>query len=191
MSTGRAVPDKLTANVPLDVIGEPVTAKKAGTDMATEVTVPPADGVAEMVIPPELFVMLTFVPAVKLASAYPEPLPMATCPFVGVAVNPVPPYRWPIVAAFHTPAANVPTPVMPVYEPLMRPVGSVPDEILDASVVSVVAEAASPDTAPDAMAMAVLATDVSWPCAFTAKTGTCEADPYAPAATPVLAMLNV
>ena len=38
--TGNAVPDKLTANVPDDVIGEPVTDKNAGTDAATLVTVP-------------------------------------------------------------------------------------------------------------------------------------------------------
>jgi hypothetical protein len=38
--TGKAVPDKDTARVPLDVIGEPDTLKKAGTVMSTEVTVP-------------------------------------------------------------------------------------------------------------------------------------------------------
>jgi len=39
-STGRAVPDRVTANVPAVVIGEPVTVRKAGTLIATEVTVP-------------------------------------------------------------------------------------------------------------------------------------------------------
>jgi hypothetical protein len=35
--------------------------------------------------------------------------------------------------------------------------------MLEALVVSVVAEAARPDTAPAAMAIEVLVTDVSWP----------------------------
>ena len=80
---------------------------------------------------------------------------------------------------------------MPVYEPLMRPLGNVPDVMFVALVVSVVAEAANPDTAPEAIAIEVLTTEVSWPCAFTVKTGTCEAEPYVAAVTLVLAMLNV
>ena len=48
-------------------MGLPVTDKNAGTVMSTLVTVPPAAGVAEIVMPPAVFVMLTFVPAVKLA----------------------------------------------------------------------------------------------------------------------------
>ena len=85
------MPDKVTSNEPLTVIGEPLTDKKEGTVMATEVTVPPAEGVAEIVMPPAEFEILTFVPAVKLASVYPEPFPMASWPLVGVAVSPVPP----------------------------------------------------------------------------------------------------
>lgn len=46
-----------------------------------------------------------------------------------------------------------------------------------ALVVSVVADAAKPDTAPAAIAIAVFVTEVSWPCAFTAKTGTWDAEP--------------
>ena len=68
LATGRAVPDKVTANVPLVVMGEPDTDKNVGTVMATDVTVPPKDGVAEIVMPPEVFEMLTLVPAVKVAS---------------------------------------------------------------------------------------------------------------------------
>ena len=68
LATGKAVPDKLTASVPLVVIGDPVTDRKDGTVIATDVTVPPAAGVAEIVMPPAVFEMLTFVPAVKLAS---------------------------------------------------------------------------------------------------------------------------
>ena len=67
LATGRAVPDSVTANVPLEVIGLPDTDKKAGTVMFTLVTVPPAAGVAEIVMPPAVFEMLTFVPAVRLA----------------------------------------------------------------------------------------------------------------------------
>ena len=67
-ATGNAVPDSVTANVPLVVMGEPVTDKNEGTVIATLVTVPPADGVAEIVMPPEVLLMLTLVPAVKVAS---------------------------------------------------------------------------------------------------------------------------
>lgn len=90
-ATGNAVPESVTSKVPLEVIGEPVTDRNEGTVIATEVTVPPAAGVAEIVIPPAVLEMLTFVPAVKLASVYPEPLPIASWPLVGVAVKPVPP----------------------------------------------------------------------------------------------------
>jgi hypothetical protein len=38
--TGKAVPDRVIARVPLLVIGEPLTLKNAGTEAATEVTVP-------------------------------------------------------------------------------------------------------------------------------------------------------
>ena len=67
-ATGKAVPDRVTAKVPLVVIGDPVTDKNDGTVMATLVTVPPADGVAEMVIPPAVLLMLTLVPAVRVAN---------------------------------------------------------------------------------------------------------------------------
>jgi hypothetical protein len=40
LRTGKAVPDKVIAKVPLVVMGEPATDKKVGTDAATEVTVP-------------------------------------------------------------------------------------------------------------------------------------------------------
>jgi hypothetical protein len=59
-----------------------------------------------------------------------------------------------------------------------------------ASVVSVVAEAAKPETAAEEMAIPVGATPVTCPCALVVKTGTDDAEPYVPA-VPVLAMLNV
>jgi hypothetical protein len=48
------------------------------------------------------------------------------------------------------PALNVPTPVIPVYEPDKRPEGKVPEEILAALVVSVVADVANPVILVDA-----------------------------------------
>jgi hypothetical protein len=66
LATSKAVPDKVTAKVPLVVIGEPVTVRNVGTVMATLVTVPPADGVAEIVIPPAVLLILTLVPAVSV-----------------------------------------------------------------------------------------------------------------------------
>jgi len=38
--TGKAVPDNVSAKVPADVIGEFATDRKAGAEIATEVTVP-------------------------------------------------------------------------------------------------------------------------------------------------------
>ena len=49
----------------------------------------------------------------------------------------------------------------------MRAEGRVPLVMLAALVVSVVADAARPDTAPEAMAIAVLLAAVSWPWALT------------------------
>ena len=69
------------------------------------------------------------------------------------------------------PAAMDDTPVPP------RATASVPDVILLAFVVSVVAEAAKPETAPEAMAMAVLDAAVSCPCALTVNVATDEAEP--------------
>ena len=67
-ATGSAVPDRVTAKVPLVVMGEPDTDKNEGTVIATLVTVPPAAGVAEIVMPPAVLLMLTLVPAVRVAN---------------------------------------------------------------------------------------------------------------------------
>jgi hypothetical protein len=40
LATGNAVPESVSARVPLEVIGEPETDKKEGTVSATDVTVP-------------------------------------------------------------------------------------------------------------------------------------------------------
>ena len=72
------------------VMGEPVTDKKAGTVAATLVTVPlpPEEAI---VMPPDALVMVIPLPAVNVVRVKPVPLPISNCPFVGVAVKPVPP----------------------------------------------------------------------------------------------------
>ena len=73
----------------------------------------------------------------------------------------MPPYTAPITLPFQVPAVSVPTPVMPVYDPDIRPVPNVPLVMLEAFVASVVADAANPETAPEAIAIAVLVTEVT------------------------------
>jgi hypothetical protein len=60
------VPEYETANVPLEVTGEPVTDKNAGTDIATEVTVP-ALGAAHDGTPDASVKTCPFVPAANIA----------------------------------------------------------------------------------------------------------------------------
>ena len=60
-AVGNAVPDKLTANVPLVVIGEPDTDRKDGTDIATDVTVPKGF-VAQEVLEPSVVRYLPLLP---------------------------------------------------------------------------------------------------------------------------------
>ena len=67
-----------------------------------------------------------------------------------------------------------------------RAAGSVPEVMFVALVVSVVAEAASPLTAPLAIAMLVLLAEVTRPVASTLMTGTAEAEPYDAGATPLV-----
>ena len=84
LATGKAVPDKPIAKVPLVVIGEPEIDKNAGTVAATLVTVPPAVPLDTAVINPlALTVTLAFVnePTLALTVAsvpaevtFPEPL---------------------------------------------------------------------------------------------------------------------
>ena len=62
-----------------------------------------------------------------------------------------------------------------VYGNLAAP--NVPDVILDALVVSVVADVAKPETAPEEMAIATLAALVILPVASTTKVGTLDAVP--------------
>ena len=69
--------------------------------------------------------------------------------------------------------------------PLVRYVPAV-----NAAVVPPDLPVMSPETAEPEIAMFVLVTLVICPCAFTANTGTDEAEPYVFADTPVLVMLN-
>ena len=57
---GKAVPDKVTANVPDVVMGEPAIDKNAGTDIATDVTVPEPPTVVQVgaaVPPPDVKIL--------------------------------------------------------------------------------------------------------------------------------------
>lgn len=69
-ATGNAVPERVIANVPVDVIGEPATERKAGTVAATEVT----------------------VPVVGVDHVIAAPVEVRTCPLTPRVVRPVPPF---------------------------------------------------------------------------------------------------
>jgi hypothetical protein len=69
-ATGSAVPERVIASVPDEVIGEPDMERNAGTDAATDVTVPVV-GVVQTIAAPE---------------------DVSTCPFVPRVVRPVPPF---------------------------------------------------------------------------------------------------
>jgi len=64
LATGSAVPDNVTANVPLEVIGEPPIDKNVGTDIATLVTVPlaPTALTATFLVTPPWTIGTTSVP---------------------------------------------------------------------------------------------------------------------------------
>lgn len=67
LATGSAVPERVTAKVPVVVTGLPVTLRKDGTDIATLVTDPlPPDGVAHVPLPHQKVVPLAPVPEFKL-----------------------------------------------------------------------------------------------------------------------------
>ena len=76
-AVGRAVPERVTANVPVVVIGEPDTDRNEGTDIATELTVPLV--VAAILIVPVPLVIDMPVPAVNVAlvSVLPVVLPIS------------------------------------------------------------------------------------------------------------------
>jgi hypothetical protein len=65
LATGRAVPDRVTASVPAPVIGDPVTVKKVGTVIATEVTLPAPDPAPIAVLKSAAFNALTVLSALN------------------------------------------------------------------------------------------------------------------------------
>jgi hypothetical protein len=83
------------------------------------VPVPPPDD--EIVIAPAVLAIVTPVPWVNVANVKPVPLPIGICPFVGVAVSPVPPRATPKVpvvpAVIGRPVqlVNVPEDGVPIY----------------------------------------------------------------------------
>jgi hypothetical protein len=82
LATGSAVPERVTANVPDPVIGEPATDRNEGTDIATDVTVPLF--IAAILIAPVPLVIAMPVPAVRVAlvSVLPVVFPIRSCPLV-------------------------------------------------------------------------------------------------------------
>ena len=72
LAIGRAVPERVTAKVPEDVMGEPDTDKKAGTLIATEVTVPEVAGAAHVGTPPATVRTLPVEPIPSLAAVVPD-----------------------------------------------------------------------------------------------------------------------
>jgi len=81
LATGKAVPDKVTANVPDEVIGEPATDKNAGTLIATleTVAVEPALLASNFTVP-ALFLKYSFSSTVLSANS-----PATRLPAVGIA----------------------------------------------------------------------------------------------------------
>jgi hypothetical protein len=78
--------------VPETVTGPPEKLRPVvPPETSTLCTVPPAEGVAEIKMPPAELVIVTFVPAVRVAKEKPDPLPIGSWPLDGVAVRPVPP----------------------------------------------------------------------------------------------------
>jgi len=89
LRTGSAVPDKVIANVPLVVTGEPEIDKNAGTDAATLVTVPVVVSVAQLGNPAATTSRCPVVPIGSLATVF-AALAYIMSPAV-YEVRPVPP----------------------------------------------------------------------------------------------------
>ena len=80
----------LSVIVPDVVIGEPLAMRPVEPVENPTLVTPPL-AVEAIVMLPELLVMVMPVPAVRVLSAYPAPVPMSTCPLVGAVATPVPP----------------------------------------------------------------------------------------------------
>jgi hypothetical protein len=93
--------------VPLATVDDRSVPVVPSVNAATEVTVPPVP-VAEIEIAPEVFEILTPLPAVRVVRVKPVPLPMSIAPLAGVEVNPVPP----LATANVPPSVSVPVVVI-------------------------------------------------------------------------------
>lgn len=83
-------------------------------------------------IDPDPFVIVTFVPAVKVVRVNPVPLPMSNAPFAGVDVSPVPPFATANVPATVTAPVVAVDGVRPVVpnEIEVTPVGAAQDAVV-------------------------------------------------------------
>ena len=168
-------------------------AKVVADDPAVVVISPvKAGNLAEPNVPAEILVALVVSVVAEVARPDTAPEAIAIATFDAAVIRPLaftvttetleaPPY----VPTLEFTVAKVVAdePVVVVMSPvnagnLAEP--NVPAEILVALVVSVVAEVAKPDTAPEAIAIAVFDTAVIRPLAFTITTGTVAAPPYVP-----------
>ena len=70
MASGSAVPEYVSARVPVVVTGLPETVNTAGADSATLVTVPVVVSVAQLGTPDATFSTCPLVPTVSLESVF-------------------------------------------------------------------------------------------------------------------------
>lgn len=118
--------------VPLATVDDKSVPAVPSVNAATEVTVPPVP-VAEIVIAPEVFEILTPLPGVRVVRVKPVPLPISSTPLAGVVVRPVPP----LATARVPPSVRVPVVVIgppdkvsPVVPPDPLTLVTVPEPLL-------------------------------------------------------------
>ena len=88
-NTGKAVPERVIARVPELVIGEPDILRNAGTEAATEVTVPEVAGAAQVVLKTVAVPSTEALASVHKNIIVPVPTPvMVFVPFIPEGVKP-------------------------------------------------------------------------------------------------------